>query len=111
VPTATLTNGGCGPGYWKNRPDAWTSTGYGLGDDFDTVFRVDLFDPDITLEQALNLGGGGVERLARHGTAALLNAARSDVYYPLTVAQVITLVQAGDADTLAAYNELVCPLN
>jgi hypothetical protein len=61
--------------------------------------------------QAVNLGGGGVERLARHGVAALLSAAHPDVNYPYTVEQVIALVQAGDADALAAANELFCPLN
>jgi hypothetical protein len=55
--------------------------------------------------------GGGVERLARHGTAALLNAAHPDVDDSLSVAQVIALVQAGDADRLADFNELVCPLD
>ena len=102
---------GCTPGYWRNHYSQWPATGYQLGDDFDATFSVDLFDPNITLEQAIWMGGGHENRLARHGTAALLNAASPGVYYPMTVAQVIAAVQAGDADTLAANNELGCPLN
>ena len=103
---------GCTPGYWKNHVEDWPPTGYSPGDDFDTTFGVDLFDPDITLEEAVNAKGGGDKRLARHGTAALLSAAHPDVAYPLTVAEVIAAVQAGDASTLAEFNELggeFCP--
>jgi hypothetical protein len=91
---------------------------YDPDDDFDTVFGVDFFSPDITLEDALNLGGGGVNALARHAVAALLNAAQG--FYPLTEAQVIAAVQAAFADQstiestkndLASKNELGCPLN
>lgn len=101
---------GCTPGYWKNHLDSWP-TAYSTEDDFDTVFGVDLFDPDITLGEAVNAKGGGVKKLARHGTAALLSAAHPDVDYPLSVAQVIAAVQAGDADTLVGFNELGCPID
>lgn len=112
TPTPTpLVRQGCTPGFWKNHLSAWGPTGFSPSDDFDTTFGVDLFDPDITLEQALNLGGGGVGKLARHGTAALLSALHPDVAYPLTVAQVIAAVQAGDVDLLVAFNELGCPIN
>ena len=102
---------GCTPGYWRNHLDSWPPTGLAPGDDFDTTFGVDFFNPDITLEQAVNLGGGGIKKVARHGTAALLNALHPDVNYPLTAAEVIALVQAGDVDTLVAFNELsdTCP--
>ncbi len=102
---------GCTPGYWKNHHDAWPPTGYSTGDDFDTTFGVDLFDPDITLGEAIRAKGGKENRLARHGTAALLSAAHPDVGYPLSVAEVIAFVQAGDADVLEANNELGCPLD
>jgi len=105
---------GCTPGYWKNHLDAWEATRYSPGDDFDTTFEVDLFDPDITLDGAVRARGGGVNRLARHGTAALLSAAHPGVPYPLSVGQVIALVQAGqdsDVDMLEANNELGCPLD
>ena len=54
--------------------------------------------------------GGGNGRLARHGTAALLNAAYPNLRYPLTVNQVISLVKGEDTDALAEFNELICPL-
>jgi hypothetical protein len=102
---------GCTPGYWRNHFEMWAATGYSPGDDFDSTFGVDLFDPDITLGDAIWLGGGGANRLARHGTAALLSAAHPDVDYPYTVGEVILAVQGGDASTLAEANELECPLN
>lgn len=111
---------GCTPGYWKNLRKhlaAWTAAGFAPGDDFDTVFGVNAFTPDITLEQALNLGGGGLNKLARHAVAALLSAAHPDVNYPLTLAQVIALVQSAisdpepEATQLDTFNNLGCPLN
>jgi hypothetical protein len=101
---------GCTPGFWKNHLDAWP-TGYSPDDDFDATFGVDLFDPDITLEEAVNAKGGKENKLARHGTAALLDAAHPHVDYPYSMAEVIAAVQAGDADTLVAANEGFCPLD
>ena len=116
IPNNTCDGGeACTPGYWKNlkKPDRlvkWSEAGYDPANDFDTTFGVDLFDPDISLGLAIKMGGGGVKKLARHGTAALLSAAHPGVNYPLSVAEVIAAVQAGDADTLADYNEdLNCP--
>jgi len=107
----TPTGGeGCTPGYWRNHLSDWAATGYSPGDDFDTTFGVDLFSPDITLEEAINLGGGGVRKLARHGTAALLSAAHPSVDYPFTVAEVIALVQSGDSSPLVDGNELGCSI-
>lgn len=99
---------GCTPGYWKNHLEDWALTGYSPADDFDTTFGVGLFNPDITLGQAVRARGGGVNKLARHGTAALLSAAHPDVDYPYTVAEVIALVQSGDVDPLVFANELGC---
>ena len=64
--------------------------------DVDTTFGVDFFSPDITLIDALNLGGGGNNALARHAVAGLLSAAHPGVDYDYTVAEVIAFVQAGD---------------
>lgn len=123
VPTA-VGNQGCTPGYWRNHLDRWH--GVVPAADFDQTFGVDLFTPDITLQTAINLGGGGNNALARHATAALLNAHGgipnadgTTVNSPYTAAQVIAMVQAAVADgtiedtknTLAAANELGCPLS
>ena len=101
---------GCTPGYWKNHLEDWPPTGFAPTDDFDTVFGTGYFSPDITLGDAVRLGGGGVRKLARHGTAALLSAAHPDVSYPFSVAEVIALVQAGDVDPLVSANELGCEI-
>lgn len=113
---------GCTPGYWKTKPhlSQWAATGYSTGDDFDTVFGVDAFNPNITLLQAVSLIGDSFNSLTRHAVAGLLNAAHPDVDYPLTSAQVIALYQAaiapgGDLDaakaTLQSANEATCPLD
>ena len=105
---------GCTPGYWKNlrkHGDEWDRAEILLEADFDENFGVDLFTPDITLGDAVRAKGGGVNALARHATAALPSAAHPDVGYPISVDDVIALVQARDKDTLEGYNEQGCPLN
>jgi hypothetical protein len=47
--------------------------------------------------------------MARHGTAALLNALHPDVNYPLSPAEVIAAVQSGNVDQLIEFNELGQP--
>ena len=112
-PPPDCDDGNCvrSPGYWKNHLDAWPPSGLSPDDDFDTTFGVDFFSPDITLFDAVNLKGGGIKKVARHGTAALLNASHPAVNYPLSVAEVIAAVQAGDVESLAEFNELSasCP--
>jgi len=115
---------GCTPGYWRNHADRWF--GAEPSDDFDTTFGVDLFSPDITLGTAIWLGGGDANALARHATAALLNALGgvknadgTTVAYPYSSDEVIQMVQDAVADEtieatkdiLAAANELGCPLS
>jgi hypothetical protein len=75
------------------------------------VFSTSYFNGSYTLLNAINQGGGAINRLARHGTAALLSAAHPDVDYPYSVARVIAFVQGGFADPLAQANELGCPIN
>jgi hypothetical protein len=47
-------------------------------------------NPDLTMLQAINLGGGGFEKLARHGVAGLLSSA--SVAYSFTTVQVLQKV-------------------
>ena len=118
---------GCTPGFWKQEQhfDSWV--GFAPDDSFEEVFDVDVTlraggkgtVDDPTLLDALNATGGGVNALARHAVAALLNASNTDVASDFTTAQVIALVQdaieTGDFETahqlLAAANEQGCPLN
>jgi hypothetical protein len=109
---SSVARNGCSPGYWRNHFERWPETGYAAEDDFDTTFGVDLFSPDVTLGQAVELGGGQPNDLARHGTAALLSASHPGVNYPYAVDAVKALVKQGDAEgRLATANTLGCPLN
>ena len=121
---------GCTPGYWKQSQhfDSWVT--YDPDDLFSDVFghiitircgkkRRTVTDP--TLRQALKAKGGGINALARHTVAALLNAASPGVSYDLTVAEVINKFKAVYPGTKEEYNVLKdyfvnfneqgCPLN
>ncbi len=127
-------NEGCTPGYWKNNAINWGASawvGYAPGDSFETVFGVDVtlraggrrtVDAP-TLLQALSATGGGINALARHAVAALLNIANPDIGYGIgSTAALITMVHdaivSGDEAQiealhvlLAGYNEAGCPIN
>jgi hypothetical protein len=111
---------GCTPGYWKQAhhydsyPAPYTSA---------TLFN-DVFDdvPEyagLTLSQVAALEGGGLNALARHTVAALLNAASGDVSYDLTASDVINAFNSvypdGDYETLKnifeRLNQQGCPLS
>ncbi len=125
---------GCTPGFWKQEQhfDSWDGTGYSP----DTKFSdVDVFDrviairwsqkgkpepkSDPTLLQALEAKGGGINALARHAVAALLNAANPGTNYFYTEGQIIAMVQKAiddenyksTKDLLVEQNEMGCPLN
>lgn len=124
---------GCTPGYWKQSQhfDSWPS-GYMPNQDFDTVFTnvyipsyvVNLFDPNITLLQALQLQGDktGIPQLARAATAALLNAEKFGDIYPGNVGWIkLAVYYASEGasksvflpwkDTMDRENNTGCPLN
>ena len=142
-PTVNRGNYGCSHGYWKNSSDAaWADAGYSRSQLFATVFGITngrgvITINTTTLQNALELGGGSYNNLARQGVAALLNASRG--FYPYTPTEIINAVKnmfnnssaslpavvvngvsyAGgsftDAGSLATYldglNNLGCPLN
>ena len=120
---------GCTPGFWKQKQHfgSWPKeykTTTKFGDVFSTPanLKIKVDNSLITLKtatllQALNAQGGDVNALARHGVAALLNAA-SHINYPYTVQQVKDMVNAALADSskiedtknkLAIANEKGCP--
>jgi hypothetical protein len=117
-------NEGCTPGYWKQSQhfDSWAF--YTTSQSFNTVFGGTYFTPDITLLQALGRNGGGINALARHSVAALLNATNGTVDYPdEDTASIIADFQAavaGGASTIEAQKNTFdrwnngaggCPLN
>ena len=72
---------GCTLGYWKNHTNRWCSA-YRTCDRFGTIFTsAPASLANLTLLQALNLGGGGIYNLARQGVAALLNTCSGEVAY------------------------------
>ena len=110
---------GCSPGYWKTHSESWPAP-FTSASSFDTGFGIgtNWFAVSVTLLDALNQNGGGVNALARQAAAALLNSATN--FYPLTTAQVIARVQAtyngtytvdATKDYFESYNSLTCPLN
>jgi len=127
-------NEGCTPGYWKNNAKNWEASawvGYAPGDSFEAIFGVDVTlrgngkatYPTPTLLEALDANGGGINALARHAVAALLNISNPDIGYGIgSTAALITMVHdaivSGDESQidalhvlLAGYNEAGCPIN
>jgi hypothetical protein len=120
------------PGFWKNNADkkgavAWASTGLTPGTKVSAVFSgfptaksSDL--GNLTLLQALGLGGGGTKALLRQAVAAVLNARHKNVHYSVTsywvVAQVNAAVTGNNSSTienlknrLDGWNNKTHPLN
>ena len=85
----------CTPGFWRNHILLWPA-------DPNASFN-DTFGPpnlpagnvsgDVTLEVAVNTGGGNCKKLLRHGTAAYLNALFGG--FSLNTAEVIQKIQDG----------------
>jgi hypothetical protein len=107
---------GCSHGYWKNHAESWQV--YTTGQTLESVFDVpnSLGMDDFTLMQALNFSGGsGVTGAARNlfkqAVGALLNAAHSEVNYPLTTAQVIaqvnTALASNNRNTMLALTDIL----
>jgi Ca2+-binding RTX toxin-like protein len=116
------------PGFWKTNVDtkgaiAWPRTSAGTlvlepGQPVSSLFA-GLPAPlaDLTLVDALGLGGGGIDALLRHAVSAVLNAVHPWVSYPLSVQEIVTRVNAAIASSeagaidslknvLQGYNEL-----
>jgi uncharacterized repeat protein (TIGR01451 family) len=145
---------GCTPGFWKNNARKWNASawcdeyddvddgeGYSRGSDgfplFEDVFDITLPEPlrakgkntytNPTLLDALNANGGGINALARHATAALLNACSDCVSYVTNDPQdiidavqfVLSIVDDEERanaiqmlhELLAFFNEAGCPHN
>jgi len=102
VPTTTTTpppggGEGCTPGFWKNHPSDYPS-GYTSTTTLGSVFAgLSPAYASLTLDEALSLGGGGLNALLRHAAAALLNSASDDVDYAYSTAEVIAMTNAAIA--------------
>ena len=138
---------GCTPGFWKNTRTRWdqasdavptcitaaikvtrptysgTATTSSLFKDVFGLTSQQMLDvglnPNMSLLDALNLGGGNCYKLARHAVAALLSSCGLK-YYTYTTAQVLKMTHDAiasktcepTASKLAAANEAgSCPLS
>ncbi|MFD1096219.1 Ig-like domain-containing protein [Salegentibacter chungangensis] len=115
---------GCTLGYWKNHTDRWCEE-YETCTLYENVFAnapQEFKDADLTLLEALNLGGGGIYNLARQSVAALLNTCSSgedDIEFAYS--DIETLIEDvnyafanGEAGSFGSYldglNQAGCPL-
>ena len=106
---------GCTPGYWRQPHHFGNYTFPYLPDTpFHDVFAGDDFGTQ-TLSEVVAARGGGINALARHAVAALLNAAHPDISYGYaTPEEVIALYDAaytGDRATLNAQRDEFDELN
>src|SRR5258706_303626 len=109
---------GCTLGFWKNHPAIWNDSGdpisacvanaivtlgapYSGNGTTSALYRATFgltatqmtaagYTANLTLLQALNLGGGGFNKLARQGVASLLNSCAFPPNFQYTSAQVLT---------------------
>jgi hypothetical protein len=119
---------GCTPGYWKQEQH-FGNWGCGyiaegpnatlfFGDVFSGVNNYQGLDEDLTLLEALNLGGGDFNALARHAAAAILNSC-ADVNYKYDETEIRDMVTAAfntnkaklAHSKLESANEEGCPLD
>ena len=73
-PTIENTEFGCTPEFWRENLNLWKVLDVDYTDDFDETFGSDYFEPNITLEEAINLEGPGLNHLARSGVTAYLDS-------------------------------------
>ncbi|MEH6586716.1 MAG: hypothetical protein V7720_09155, partial [Halioglobus sp.] len=115
------------PGFWKNNAEQWDAIAWPhLSQDqllFEPTQLLSTLFPalegsqqgGLSLEDALDLNGGGEKALIRHAVAAVLNAAQPLIPYPLTLAEVLNSVnealQAGDKKTIEALKDELVGFN
>ncbi|SFH00742.1 DUF7467 domain-containing protein, partial [Neptunomonas qingdaonensis] len=119
------TDEGLTPGFWKTHSEfgpaplaGWPESGFDPTDSYESIFSVEVPGTPSLLD-ALNSGGGDLDALMRHSTAALLNASNPFVAYEYSQAEVISMTQAAISsgvyeitkDLFAAKNELGADLN
>jgi len=99
VNTEACGGEGCTPGFWKNNAENWSANAwdcYSPSTSFSSVFGLTItiftggnpknsanYITNPTLLQALGANGGGINALARHAVAALLNACSDCVQYAI----------------------------
>lgn len=113
---------GCSPSSWTsaetNLSGVQWPAGYLPDDNFESqaYFNTQIVissGGDPTFHDALQSEGDGINKLARHSVAALLNAAHPEIDYPVSIIDIISYTQASIdnqeysfADVLAFNNNL-----
>ena len=109
---------GCTPGFWRNHPSVWPTNPNRLLNEFfgDNV----PFDTSLTLWQAVNLKGGGINAVARHAAAGVLNILHPQVDYAFenppntpegwqAAFELLNYLVVFEFDTLVHFNETLAP--
>ncbi|MBI3365852.1 MAG: T9SS type A sorting domain-containing protein [Ignavibacteriae bacterium] len=122
----TITTLGAPYSYGSTSPCTATQNGL-TGKSFWNIFGLDIvahpeykrgLSSTLTMQQAINLGGGGFSKLARHGIAGLLSSCALS-QYPFTSTQILQMVHDAfvnntpepTATQIAAANDVNnCPL-
>ena len=116
IPNTVLgSDSGCSPIAWASADDStdlkWPE-GY-LPDDkygspayFNTVIKISSGE-DPTLREALLAEGDGINKLARHSVAAVLNSAHEEMNYPSSIIDTISYTQAGIENEDYSYADVL----
>ena len=98
---------GCTPDFWKNNLELWETVGVDYNDDFDETFGKDYFEPNISLKEAINKEGVGLNHIASSGTAAYLSALLDPVIDEQTVREAVNFGYVHQIDNyIANCNEI-----
>ena len=93
---------GCSPDSWVSSdldltsitwPDSYLpDEKFGSPAFFNSMIAISSGD-DPTLHEALQSEGDGINKLARHSVAAILNSAHSEINYPISIIDIISYTQ------------------
>lgn len=112
VPEEQEELSGCSLGFWKTHTSVWT--GYAPTDRVADVFGIDPtslgLSANLTLLEALRLGGGGGRKLLRQAVAALLNLS-SGYAYPGAASEAALIAAVQQAFATGAFEPLAGDLD
>jgi hypothetical protein len=97
----------CTPEFWRDNLDLWKIVDVDYNSDFDETFGKDYFEPNISLKEAINKKGAGLNHIASSGTAAYLSALLDPVIDEETVREAVNFGYVHQIDNyIANCNEI-----
>jgi hypothetical protein len=97
----------CTPEFWRDNLDLWKIVDIDYNSDFDETFGKDYFEPNISLKEAINKEGVGLNHIASSGTAAYLSALLDPVIDEQTVREAVNFGYVHQIDNyIANCNEI-----